>query len=416
MATASSDQRKPRRFIPKVSYKDTSVSAAASHRNNRPPAPIDDTPAIINGVKERPTPPATPRRHIARPAIVKRHTAAPIDEAAIHAAITGNQQPTGNMNIINNAVPLKTPTTGNQAMTDNTSVAGNAALSNTRMNAAIMAFGGGPSIVDLRPDYDSMTEEQRDSAKQGLIFDIENSLIPSSPSLKAKSTAILESLPRWHVSLVHDWYDKFFMHWYAEREAVKYRQYLYIIWKLMEVCIGKFLGISMEGFANYQADLISQYDETLMKLGQQKYLAMRQGPGGISGGWSPETTIIVNTCLFAGIFVVAKIFTQGRADISGRVVNDVLRMLSGGSGSSTRPSSTATPDGGPIDGIAALLGGNFDLGTMMGLVSSFMGSGNNTAGASGSNNAIPSIAASGVPPTTSPQRTAVPSAAAAFQE
>jgi len=216
------------------------------------------------------------------------------------------------------------------------------------------------NVPDI-PDYASMPSVEQVQWREE--FRIKFGLLRSA----FRDYSIPDIDPEEPLEMVHARYERYIRHIHISGAADSYRNYLILMFLIIELLATQILGLPCNGYTMAQMRSMSKYERLLIELGEKWYV-----PGG--SDWPVEYRIIFlalfNALVFMGMKWLAKYVGEGAAEA---LVNAVIGgAVSNDSGGST----TETGDSGGA-------GGGFDLGSLIGGIASMLGNngknGNNFA-------------------------------------
>ena len=215
------------------------------------------------------------------------------------------------------------------------------------------------------PDYNSMPLVEKAQWREE--FRIKFGLLRSA----FRDFSIPDIDPQEPLEMVHARYERYIRHIHISGAADSYRNYLILMFLIIELLATQILGLPCNGYTMAQMKSMSRYETLLIQLGEKWYV-----PGG--SDWPVEYRIAIlalfNALVFMGIKWLAK-YVGGEG-----VAEALINFVVGGNVNNDNPSTpTESGDGG---------GGGFDLGSLIGVITNMFGNnGNNINTNLGSNNA-----------------------------
>ena len=215
----------------------------------------------------------------------------------------------------------------------------------------------GPVLnVPQIPDYNSMAPIEQAQWREE--FRVKFGLLRSA----FRDFSIPAIDPEEPLEMVHARYERYIRHIHISGAADSYRTYLILMFLVIELLATRVLGLPCNGYTMAQMRSMSKYEQLLIQLGEKWYV-----PGG--SDWPVEYRIVFlalfNALIFMGMKYLSQYVGEGAAE-------SIINFVIGGNVSNDNPSPS--PESGEGGG-----GGGFDLGSLMGLVSSVLGNNGNNA-------------------------------------
>lgn len=222
----------------------------------------------------------------------------------------------------------------------------------------------GPVLnVPQIPDYNSMTPIEQAQWREE--FRVKFGLLRSA----FRDFSIPAIDPQEPLEMVHARYERYIRHIHISGAADSYRNYLILMFLVIELLATQVLGLPCNGYTMAQMRSMSKYEQLLIQLGEKWYV-----PGG--SDWPVEYRIIFLALFNALVFMGMKYLSQY---VGGEgAAESIINFIIGGNVNNDNPSSS--PESG--DGGGGGGGGGFDLGSLMGLVNSVLGNNGNNANTS----------------------------------
>ena len=231
-----------------------------------------------------------------------------------------------------------------------------------KYKSSVPPFLGPVLNVPEIPDYESMSRIEQVQWREE--FRIKFGLLRSA----FRDYSIPEIDPEEPLEMIHARYERYIRHIHISGAADSYRNYLILMFLVIELVATQVLGLPCNGYTMAQMGSMSRYERLLIELGEKWYV-----PG--ESNWPVEYRIIFlslfNALIFMGIKWLAKYVGENVAEalvdtIVGGVVNNNNNNASSGEGS-----------GGGGGGGGE---GGFDLGSLVGIIGNILGNnGNNSA-------------------------------------
>jgi hypothetical protein len=204
------------------------------------------------------------------------------------------------------------------------------------------------------PDYSAMSEEEQ-------IRWREEFRIKFGTLRKAfKDYQIEDVRDEEPLEAVHARYERYIRHIHINNDADGYRNYLIVMFLVIELVATKVLGLPCTGYTMAQFRSMNKYQRLLVELGEKYY-----APGGSS--WPVEVRIIMLAMFNALIFIVINWLASYIGKQTAEMIIDFV-MGAGGGGGYSEPSLTEENEGQPA-------ANGFDMGSLIGLFTNMMGNG-----------------------------------------
>jgi hypothetical protein len=164
------------------------------------------------------------------------------------------------------------------------------------------------------------------------------------------------------LEIVHARYERYIRHIHINNDADSYKNYLILMFLIIELVASKVLGLPCGGYTMAQLRSMNKYQRLLIELGEKYY-----APGGSS--WPVEVRIIMLAMFNALVFIVIKWLANYMGEqLAETIINVLLGGIGGGNGYS-EASITEEDQGQPVSN-------GFDLGNLIGAFTAMMGNGN----------------------------------------
>ena len=211
------------------------------------------------------------------------------------------------------------------------------------------------------PDYSSMSTVEQAQWREE--FRIKFGLLRSA----FRDYSIPDIDPEEPLEVIHARYERYIRHIHISGAADSYRNYLILMFLIIELLATQVLGLPCNGYTMAQMRSMSKYERLLIELGEKWYV-----PGG--SDWPVEYRIIFlalfNALVFMGIKWLAKYVGEGAAE---SLVNAVVGGVVNNDSGNTDKESGDIGDA----------GGGFDLGSLIGGIASMLGNNGNATTVSG---------------------------------
>lgn len=181
------------------------------------------------------------------------------------------------------------------------------------------------SVERIIPDYDSMSKDDQCRARERFIAKIDI-LADAYPSIVSK-----DEVSKLRYSNLYDLdsaYETLFQKVCIAKETNKYRLGLALFWLAIEVGVSHFCGFPIWGFTKYQLKILSKYEETILRLGQDSYrksLVSKQTQQGVSL-WDLIKLTLVQLVFFFVIKFLGKYISEDSAE---SVMNSFAKLFTG---------------------------------------------------------------------------------------
>jgi len=225
-----------------------------------------------------------------------------------------------------------------------------------KYKSSVPPFLGPVLNVPEIPDYASMPEEERKQWREE--FRIKFGLLRKG----FRDYSIPELDPDEPLEMIHLRYERYIRHIHISGAADSYRNYLLLYFLILEFIATKLLGLPANGFTMAQLNSMSRYEDLLIKLGEKWYV-----PGGSE--WPVEYRIVFLSLFNMVLFIAMKWLAKyvGGENVSQALIDTIVGGVVNNNGNNTGPD----PDP------SAAPGSGFDLGSLIGGITSMLGNNSN---------------------------------------